>query len=348
MLGNTAAVIAAFSDIFGAPQCMIFNGNIIIWESASPPLWLYHDTSSKHDFTKFVKKRNRRWHQEKVKAAWKNFLYDPPRELTTSLFPDSNERLHAVWFICMSIKNLPDDFLWKELTTELYGLPVQILVTDRDENRRGNIQCYGNLRFQVDRLIQVDLADAHVKFKLWRTCWEVKTRAEIENAAMIISAMREKLGPTGIRIPVGVAAKTTKAFSVKQSKKFAIDFLSTYWNVPKTFVDVLKKRIEVQQNRNIRTQQAAAPNQIGTIQPGEFVFFCLQNAASILCSEREHYHDLVRASSEFMESREAQARSFESYFENLDPSNCNIKKVRDIQTFLQAVFEGRALPFGLE
>jgi len=292
--------------------------------SASPAVCLYrgrrtseYDSIDFADIMAFVKERNKSWHQETVMAAWRKDLYDvqPPSE--RALFPNSNMRLHMVWYVCTRVGDLPNTYQWDDITKKLKGLPVRILVTEANQYDR--ILQYSYRFFEDQKLedpnliIKIDLNDDAAKRSLWQTCWEIKSGAEIKNAATVIWAIRKELGPNGILITVGAAAKRHKAFSVKRSKEFTLTFLCTYWDVPLDFVAALV----------VRTR---------TLQTSNFVSFCLQNAAAILYREHEHVHGLVPE------------LSFEAYFQNLDLSACDNWKSRDIQAFLEAVFQGKDPP----
>jgi len=98
--------------------------------------------------------------------------------------------------------------------------------------------------------MNVDLTNAAAKKRLRQTCWEVQTRAEIRNAATVLAKTQKRLGSNGIDIPVSVTARKSKAVSVQQSKKFAFEFLCTYWDVPQNSVADLHGKICDQQASN--------------------------------------------------------------------------------------------------
>jgi len=299
----------------------------------SPPMCLYRVATRSRaahidytDIMSFVKARNKRWHQLNLKAAWNKDLYYSPEDATP--FPNSSLRLHMVWYVCEKLEDLPNALQWGDITKELNGVPVQMLVTGTvlyENKMQWKQRFFGDSQCMEDLIIKVDLMDVEAKNRLCRTCWKIKTKAEITNAATIIGDIREQLGSSGIVIPVGIAARRRKEFSIDRSKEFILNFLCSYWDVPRSFVEVL-------------------PSMTNPQEATKFVPFCLKDAATILYREREHIDGLVpcEASAEFL-LQEAQACA-EAYFTNLDFDACDKMKSRDIQGFLEAVFEDRDVP----
>lgn len=156
-----------------------------------------------------------------------------------------------VWYLCEKISDLPNKFHWDSIIEELCGLPVQVLVLGTNQpsdlseyNEIVNLgsRLFPNRQFNLEELIvRVDTTD---QATLWRACSAVKTQAEIENAAMVIAWIREKLGPSGLDIRLGVGgAKILKPVSLSRSGKLVLDFLCTYWDFPEDAVHGVLQRM---------------------------------------------------------------------------------------------------------
>lgn len=184
-----------------------------------------------------------------------------------------------------------------------------------------------------DSVLKVDLRDRGLKKNLWNTCFAVKTRVEIANAATVIAGIREKLGPKGKSVTAGVSTRITKEFSLSQSAELVLNFLCTYWEVDsQNLVDIVNQ--VDQESKRVR------------IEPHEFAIFCLQVAAIILfnTSNPEYTHGWVPAEALKMEARACLDRYFVPSLSRAAYDKMILEEMRD---FLQKIFERQEVPTSL-
>ena len=323
--------------------------NLTESRSASPPMCVYGDTegifgNNPDAIKRFVNCRNSRWQHKQVETLWLKYFQHPgPREPST-LFPDSASRLHMVWFLCRTSSDLPDDFRWSEITKKLCGLPVQILVMEanQDQIQYKRIVTLGSHLFPnrqnlEQHIVRVDQRDRDWKKRLWKTCSIVKTRAEIENAAMIITLIKKRLGSRGVPIPAGVSVRIPRGESLSMSGIYVLSFLCTYWDIPenhKESIHGILQRMKTIENK---------PSNI-SIRPGEFVMFCVQVAAMILYSASNPEYVYSWAPAEILK---LEAEMIFRHCEGYDPLVYDQMKFGHIQTFLERILKDRVPYLGV-
>lgn len=353
VLGDSELVKTVVLHMCGDVKSASVQGHANLTESrsSSSPVCLYYDTSGRGnrvstDIQSFVEARNKCWHLDQVKGLWKGNKHHRPVGERLALFHDSKERLHMVWYVCRTRFDLPSaNLIWPEITEKLYGLPVQILVTGEQApedltREHRDIASYRNDWFPGARnveelIVKVALTDGDWKENLLRVCWTAKTRAEIGNAAKIITWMREKLGPEGKSDPQGVAVRISKSFSLSQSGELILNYLCTYWDHVDSqhlffaLRDTLKW---VETNKGVETNKVI-------IQPVRgFVLFCLQVAAIILYSASNPEYGRVPAKLVKVKAQDC----LHTYFqESSNPAAYDSMTLSDLQKFLESVFEGQ-------
>jgi hypothetical protein len=338
---DSRLVELAVNKIRGARSGAV-KGHVNLTESrsSSPPISIYYGNTrgsgsySFSDIKSFVKSRNNRWQQKQVEGSWKEYLH----HMRSTSFPDNGcSRLHMVWYLCEKISDLPNKFDWDSITEELCGLPVQVLVlgtyqpSDLSEyNEIFNLgsRFFPNRQNLEELIVRVDTTD---QATLWRACSAVKTQAEIENAATVIAWIREKLGPSGLDIRLGVGgAKIPKPESLSRSGKLVLSFLCTYWDFPEDAVHGVLQRMA--------TFEPQPGKKTIHIKPRQFVTFCLQVAAIILYSSSNPACLYSWIPVESLE-KEVEACYKIHFPESVGPSDYDHMTSTDIQAFLQSVFE---------
>ena len=320
--------------------------NLTESRSSSSPVCLYYDTTGKGnrvstDIQSFVEARNKRWHLDQVKSLWKGNKHFEPVGQRLALFHDSTARLHMVWFVCKRRLDLPSaNLIWPEITKKLYGLPVQILVTGeqgpedlnrehRDIALRGN-DWFPSARKVEELIVKVTLTDGEVaKERLLRDCWTAKTRAEIGNAAKIITWINEELGPEGRSYRHGVAVSYSKSFSLSQSGELILNYLCTYWDHvgSQHLFFALRDTLEWGETNKVIIRPVHG-----------FVLFCLQVAAIILYSASNPEYGRVPAELVKVKAQDC----LNTYFkESSSPAAYDSMTLSDLQEFLESVFEGQ-------